>query len=97
MLQVSIETGIAEEYLAAKLSVLPAVREKKCPAVGKWKVWQERLPTDVEIRAWFANRHDAICIICGKMSVLAEWDAQDREDLIYLEKLPLFDSNGNAL
>ena len=64
----SIETGIAEEYLAAKLSVLPAVREKKCPAVGKWKVWQERLPTDVEIRAWFANRHDAICLICGKIS-----------------------------
>ena len=64
----SIETGIAEEYLAAKLSVLPAVREKKCPAVGKWKVWQERLPTDVEVRAWFANRHDAICLICGKIS-----------------------------
>ena len=41
MLQVSIETGIAEEYLTAELSVLPAVREKKCPAVGKWKVWQE--------------------------------------------------------
>ena len=36
-------------------------------------------------------------IICGKMTVLAEGDAQDRDDLIYLEKLPLFDSNGNAL
>ena len=64
----SIETGIAEEYLTAELSVLPAVREKKCPAVGKWKVWQERLPTDVEVRAWFANKHDAICLICGKVS-----------------------------
>lgn len=64
----SIETGIAEEYLTAELSVLPAVRKKKCPAVGKWKVWQERLPTDVEVRAWFANKHDAICLICGKVS-----------------------------
>lgn len=36
-------------------------------------------------------------IICGKMTVLAEGDAQDRDDLIYLEKLPLFDSNGNAI
>ena len=36
-------------------------------------------------------------IICGKMTILAEGDAQDREDLIYLEKLPLFDRNGNAL
>ena len=36
-------------------------------------------------------------IICGKMTVLAEGDAQDRDDLIYLEKLPLFDRNGNPL
>ena len=36
-------------------------------------------------------------IICGKMTVLAEGDAQDREDIIYLEKLPLFDSEGNPI
>ena len=36
-------------------------------------------------------------IICGKMTVLAEGDAQNREDLIYLEKLPLFDSDGNVI
>lgn len=35
--------------------------------------------------------------ICGRMAILAEGDAQQREDLIYLEKLPLFDSEGNAL
>ena len=33
-------------------------------------------------------------IICGKMAILAEGDAQDREDLIYLEKLPLFNPDG---
>ena len=32
--------------------------------------------------------------ICGRMAILAEGDAQDREDLIYLEKLPLFNSDG---
>ena len=36
-------------------------------------------------------------IICGKMAILAEGDAQDREDIIYLEKLPLFDKDGNVL
>ena len=36
-------------------------------------------------------------IICGKMTVLAEGDAQERDDLIYLEKLPLFDSEGNVI
>ena len=34
-------------------------------------------------------------IICGKMAILAEGDAQDREDLIYLEKLPLFNPDGS--
>lgn len=36
-------------------------------------------------------------IICGKMAILAEGDAQDRDDLIYLEKLPLFDADGNVI
>ena len=35
--------------------------------------------------------------ICGRMAILAEGDAQEREDIIYLEKLPLFDSEGNPL
>ena len=33
-------------------------------------------------------------IIAGRMAILAEGDAQDREDLIYLEKLPLFNPDG---
>ena len=35
--------------------------------------------------------------ICGRMAILAEGDAQERKDLIYLEKLPLFDSEGEVL
>ena len=33
-------------------------------------------------------------IIAGRMAILAEGDAQDRKDLIYLEKLPLFNPDG---
>lgn len=33
--------------------------------------------------------------ICGRMAILAEGDAQNREDLIYLEKLPLFNPDGS--
>ena len=36
-------------------------------------------------------------IICGRMAILAEGDAQDREDLIYLEKLPLFNPDGTIM
>ena len=35
-------------------------------------------------------------IICGRMAVLAEGDAQDRPDIIYLEKLPLFNPDGTV-
>ena len=35
-------------------------------------------------------------IICGKMAILAEGDAQARPDLIYLEKLPLFNPDGTV-
>ncbi len=35
--------------------------------------------------------------ICGKMAILAEGDAQTRADLIYLEKLPLFNADGTVL
>ena len=35
--------------------------------------------------------------IVGKMTILAEGEASGRDDIIYLEKLPLFDKNGNVL
>ena len=35
--------------------------------------------------------------ICGRMAILAEGDAQDRTDLIYLEKLPLFNPDGTIM
>ena len=35
--------------------------------------------------------------IVGRMAILAEGDAQNREDLIYLEKLPLFNARGEII
>ncbi len=36
-------------------------------------------------------------IIAGKMAILAEGDAKNRKDLIYLQYLPLFDKDGNEI
>ena len=36
-------------------------------------------------------------IVCGRATLLAEGKAADRDDLVYLEKLPLFDKQGNPL
>ncbi len=35
--------------------------------------------------------------VCGRMAILAEGDARAREDLLYLEPLPLFDAQGRPL
>ena len=35
--------------------------------------------------------------IVGRMAILAEGDAQERADLIYLEKLPLFNAKGEII
>ena len=35
--------------------------------------------------------------IVGRMAILAEGDAQNREDILYLEKLPLFHPDGSVM
>jgi adenine phosphoribosyltransferase len=35
--------------------------------------------------------------VVGKMTILAEGDATERDDIIFLEKLPLFDGEGNPI
>ena len=34
--------------------------------------------------------------VAGRMAVLAEGDAQERDDIIYLEKLPVFNADGSV-
>jgi len=61
-------TNAARAYLAVGLCALPAIRGEKRPAVGRWKQYQKRLPTEAEVSAWLANTPDAICILCGQAS-----------------------------
>ena len=63
-----ISSGLALSYRRAGLSVLPAVKAKKRPAVGAWRTWAGRLPTEIEVEAWFSNAYDAVCIVAGKVS-----------------------------
>ena len=55
------------------------------------------ISTGESLRALEALVEKAGGEICGRMAILAEGDAQDREDLIYLEKLPLFKPDGTVL
>lgn len=64
----SIPIQLARDYLAAGLCVLPAAAADKHPALASWRTYQERLPTEREVAAWFANAHEALCIVAGKVS-----------------------------
>ena len=55
------------------------------------------ISTGESLRALEALVEKAGGEICGRMAILAEGDAQDRKDLIYLEKLPLFHPDGTVL
>ena len=54
------------------------------------------ISTGESLRALETLVEDAGGIICGRMAILAEGEAQNREDLIYLEKLPVFNADGTV-
>ncbi len=57
----------ATAYLRAGLCVLPAILAEKRPALSGWKQYQQRLPTERQIGAWFAE--DApLCMLTGTVS-----------------------------
>jgi len=60
-----LDTALA--YLEAGLCVLPAIAAEKRPALHSWKPYQERLPTEDEVRAWFADA-EALCLVTGAAS-----------------------------
>ena len=55
------------------------------------------ISTGESLRAIETLVNQAGGIICGKMCILAEGDAQNRDDLVYLEKLPLFTADGEVI
>ena len=55
------------------------------------------ISTGESLRALEALVEKAGGNIVGRMAILAEGDAANRDDLIFLEKLPLFDAEGNPL
>ncbi len=55
------------------------------------------ISTGESLRALETLAEDVGAVICGRLAILAEGDAQNREDLIYLEKLPLFNPDGTIV
>lgn len=61
----------ASALLRAGLCVLPARADEKRPTLSGWKKYQRRLPTEDQVRGWFADRA-ASCIVAGEVSGFLE-------------------------
>lgn len=61
----ALETAL--RYHSVGLCVLPADAVEKRPALPTWKQYQLRLPSEAEVRAWFATDRQ-ICILTGAVS-----------------------------
>ena len=55
------------------------------------------ISTGESLKALEALVEKAGGIVCGRMTILAEGDAQNRSDIVYLEKLPLFNPDGTIM
>ncbi len=54
--------------LAAGLCALPARRREKRPAIGAWKPYQARRPTEPELAEWEKLGADGVCLLGGAVS-----------------------------
>ena len=54
------------------------------------------ISTGESLKAMEELVHQAGGTVAGRMAVLAEGDAQDRSDITYLEKLPVFNADGTV-
>ena len=55
------------------------------------------ISTGESLRAMEALLDQVGCEIVGRMAILAEGEAAERDDIIFLEKLPLFNAEGQPL
>lgn len=79
-------TTAKEQHLYLDVADAQLMKGKKILVVD------DVVSTGESLRALEQLVEEAGGIICGRMTILAEGDAQERDDLIYLEKLPLFNN-----
>jgi hypothetical protein len=69
----------ALEYHARGWSVLPVTPEKR-PALRTWRQYQDRRPTDGQLRRWFRNGERGVGVVLGDVSgglVCRDFDRMD--------------------
>jgi adenine phosphoribosyltransferase len=86
----SITTGKEQKLYLSKHDV-DLIKGKKVGIVD------DVISTGESLKAVQQLVEKAGVVLAGNLAILAEGEAADRDDLIYLERLPLFDAEGNVL
>ena len=58
------------------------------------RIVDDVISTGESLKALEKLVEEAGATVAGRMAVLAEGDAQERSDIVYLEKLPVFNADG---
>lgn len=69
----------AREYVSKGFSVIPLKPQSKTPAIDSWKEFQERRPTESELKEWFSGADNNIAIVTGKISGIIVVDLDSKE------------------
>ncbi len=94
-------TKTAFEWINQQIAVVPCHYKSKRPRIA-WEKYQDVLPSNQQIQAWFAGEHTNIAVICGWQGLtVIDFDSFDAYDL-WLEwyvnnappttEQPIFDS-----
>ena len=70
----------ALDYLRMGLSIIPLQPRDKRPAISSWAEFQERKPTENEVRTWFKDESLNVGIVCGAVSgdlVVIDFDSSE--------------------
>jgi len=88
-------------YLRLGFSVIPVRiypdpdkpgKAQKVPAVPSWIPYQERFPTEEEVRGWFDGKEDlGVGIVTGRLSgvLVVDFDGLDGENILQEREIPL--------
>ena len=85
-----------KDILEFKVRSITTARDAALMKGKKILIVDDVISTGESLLALEALVEKAGGVIAGRMAILAEGDAQDREDLVYLEKLPLFNPDGTV-
>lgn len=72
----------AIEYVRRGWAVIPIRKGSKLPLIASWKEFQNRMPTEEEIKSWWTSSPDAnIALVCGKISgvIVVDIDSKGKD------------------